>query len=62
VQNCENIVGLIDAEVVTKASGIQEGYLLLEYCPNHTLFGLIEDKCMQGYSGISNEQLLLQIV
>jgi hypothetical protein len=35
---------------------------LLEFCPQGTLFDLIEEKCKIGLSGISDEEMLIKII
>lgn len=36
--------------------------MLLEYCPNGTLFDLIEEKCKIGLKGITDEKELYKII
>ena len=50
----ENIIKLIDHQENRKQNGF-EVYLLLEFCPNGTLFDVIEEKCKRGLAGITDE-------
>ena len=52
---------LVDHQENKKPNGF-EVYMLLEYCPNGTLFDLIEQKCRGGFSGITDEDELIKIV
>lgn len=61
LKNCSNIIQLVDHQENAKDDG-QEVYLLLEYCPHGTLFDLIEEKCKQGYIGITDESELMNII
>ena len=52
---------MIDHQENQKLDG-SEVFLLLEYCPNGTLFDLIEQKCKLGFEGISDEAELYKIL
>ena len=52
---------MIDNQENAKLNG-SEVYLLLEYCPNGTLFDLIEESCKRGKAGIMDEVLLFKII
>ena len=45
---------MIDHQEIEKLDGT-EVFILLEYCPNGTLFDLIEQKCKLGFEGITDE-------
>ena len=59
--NCENLIKIVDHQENERLNGY-EVYLLLEYCPNGTLFDLIEEKCKQGFGGVTNEGVLMKVV
>lgn len=61
VKESQNVIKLVDHQENLKSNGF-EVYMLLEYCPNGTLFDLIEQKCRNGYSGITDEDELIKIV
>ena len=59
--HCDNLIGMVDQQENQKLDG-KEVFILLEYCPNGTLFDLIESKCKLGKDGISDEAELYKIL
>ena len=52
---------MVDHQEIKKKDGT-EVFLLIEYCPNGTLFDLIESKCQIGLNGITDEQELYKVL
>ena len=56
-----NLLKMVDFQEIKKKDGT-EVFFLIEYCPNGTLFDLIESKCQIGLNGITDEQELYKVL